>query len=221
VQYEPVEAEMPCALSQTDAQGPIAPSLVIREFQHRVANTLTILNAGLRREFAAFTDPRLQEALRCHERHIMAIANLHRFFSSDACDGKISVNTYFESLCAILSQSVLAPLDLCCEAFIDEGLLSAEKCEWLGLAVAELVMNAAKYAFPSDVRGRVRIELVARGTCWCCTVSDNGIGMLNMSGGNGSRIARAFVDALNGQITIHTQRHGTAVSITFNGRDQL
>lgn len=203
--------------SSTIARGDAVSSLVLRELQHRMANTLTVLHASLRREFARITDPDLKEAVRRHETQIMSVAALHRFFANSAGNGEISAEAHFQALSAVLSRSVLAPLGLHCETFVDKGFLSAEKCEWLGLIVAELVINAAKYAFPDGDCGRVRIEILACDACWCCTVSDNGAGMQSLSRGSGSKILDCLIEALDGQLAVRTGPDGTAISILFVG----
>jgi two-component sensor histidine kinase len=93
--------------------------------------------------------------------------------------------------------------------------MHAEKCEFLGMVITELVLNAAKHAFPGNISGCVRIEIVERDERWYCTVSDNGIGISKNSPGSGSQIADGLVDALGGQLTVCTGPNGTAVSITF------
>jgi two-component sensor histidine kinase len=115
----------------------------------------------------------------------------------------------------VLSRSILAALGLHCEAFVGKGALPGEKCEWLGLAIGELVMNAAKHAFPGDRAGRIRIEIFACGSHWRCTISDNGVGMQDTHRGCGSRIIDSLVDALGGQLAICSAPEGTAVSIAF------
>ena len=190
-------------------------SLAFRELHHRIANTLTVLRAGLRFELAHFTDPDLQKALRRHERQIMAVAELHRFFAANAGDNLISIGVYFETLCAVLGRSLLEPIGVHCQAFIEEGRLSAAKREHLGLIIAELVANAAKHAFHKVPDGRLRIELLHDGKQWSCTVSDDGIGMQRVSPGTGSQITDSLIEALGGRSTIRTGHHGTAVSVSF------
>jgi two-component sensor histidine kinase len=193
--------------------------MVMHEFQHRVANTLTILGASIRLELAAFNTPGLEEALRRLEKHIIAVGDLHRFFGRHPEGREVSAEHYFQSLGALLSKSTLAPLGLHCEVSVDKASMRAEKCELLGLAITELVMNAAKYAFPGKVSGSVRIELMKRDDRWHCTVSDNGIGTREISPGSGSQFIGSLVDALEGQLTVRTGRGGTAVSIAFNGKE--
>src|SRR5580658_7393780 len=67
-------------LSRTITRSSIISPMVMREFQHRVANTLTILGASIRLELATFNTPGLEEASRRLEKHIIAVGDLHRFF---------------------------------------------------------------------------------------------------------------------------------------------
>jgi two-component sensor histidine kinase len=211
--------ESPIGLSRTIARSNIISSTVMREFQHRVANTLTVLSSSLRLELAAFNVPGLGEALRRHEKHVMAVADLHRFFGRYSEDFQFSAESYFQSLCSLLSKSILAPLGLHCEVLVDKAPMQAEKCELLGLVITELVLNAAKHAFPRNISGRVRIELVEQDAHWYCTVSDNGIGISTMSSRSGSQITDSLVDALGGQLAVCSGPDGTAVSITLIGNE--
>jgi two-component sensor histidine kinase len=137
--------------------------MVMREFQHRVANTLAILSASLRTELATFNVPGLNDALRRHEAQIVAVADLHRFFSHCFENVEIPADHYFQPLCAVLSRSILAPLGLHCEVSVGKTPMCANECEFLGLAVSELVLNAAKYAFSERRSGCVRVEIFEQG----------------------------------------------------------
>ena len=192
--------------------------LVMHELQHRMANSLAILQANCRVEFARVVDPELLQSLRKHELCILRLAELHRFLSRGAGHGEIEAADYFQPLCAVLSRSLLVPISVHCETFVGDGVLDSGTCEWLGLIVAELVMNAAKHAFPGRTDGRVRVDMYAPdGMAWCCTVSDNGCGMRNACGGAGSRIVNALVQLLDGQMAVDTGLGGTTVTIQFPG----
>jgi two-component sensor histidine kinase len=214
------DLEAPAELSRAIVRLDVASTLILREFQHRMANTLAVLSASLRIEFAPFKDPGLREALKRHEKRIVAAADLHRFFAHRSNDDTISAEYYFQSLCGVLSRSILAPLGLQCEAFIDKAHMPAAKCELLGLAITELVLNAAKHAFPGNGFGRVRTEVLARKNHWCCTVSDNGTGLCNEFNGSGSHIIAGLVEALGGQLAVRTGPGGTAVSIIFPSQNE-
>ena len=207
--------ESTIGLSRTIARSSIISPIVMREFQHRVANTLAVLSSSLRLELAAFNAPGLKEALSRHDKRVMAVADLHRFFGRYSEGFDFSAEHYFQSLCALLSKSILSPLGLHCAVSVDKAPMRAEKCELLGLAITELVLNAAKHAFPGKTSGCVRIELVKLDGHWYCTVSDNGIGIWKMSSGSGSIIIDGLVDALGGQLTVCTGPDGTVISIAF------
>lgn len=202
----------------TKQDGPpmIEQTPVLRELQHRMANTLAILQANCRVEFADVADPVLQQGLRRHEIRILRLAELHHFLSRGAGGGEIEAGAYFQSLCDVLSRSILAPLGIHCEVYVGEGILDATTCEWLGLIVSELVMNAAKHAFSGRAGGYIRVEVYAPdGMAWNCTVSDNGCGMRQASGGTGSRIVDSLVQMLEGRIAVDTGRGGTTTRICF------
>jgi two-component sensor histidine kinase len=197
-------------------QGMRVQGLVMRELQHRMANTLTILQANCRVEFAGVADGSLQESLRKHEYHIHRLAELHHFLSRGAGHGEIEVASYFRPLCAVLGRALLAPLDLHFEAFIGDGILDGGTCEWLGLIVTELVTNAAKHGFPDGSGGCVRVELLALGeNGWCCTVADNGCGMSKATRGTGSQILSALIELIDGHIGIETSAGGTSFTVLF------
>jgi len=191
----------------------------MREFQHRAANTLTVLSSSLRLELATFDVPGLKEALRRHEAQVMAVAELHRFFSHCFGNVEIPAEHYFQPLCAVLSSSILRPLGLHCEVSVDRTPMCSDECELLGMAITELVLNAAKYAFPENNAGCVRIEIFERELHWYCIVSDNGTGMRGGRRGSGSQIMDSLVNALGGQLVMRTGPDGTAVSITFTGNE--
>ena len=193
----------------------------MREFQHRAANTLAILSSSLRMELANFNVPGLDDALRRHEAQIVAVADLHRFFSHCYASDKIPADQYFQPLCAVLSRSILAPRGLQCELSVDTATMCAEECELLGLAVSELVLNAAKHAFSGRISGCVRIEIFEQESLWYCIVSDNGTGMRGRCMGSGSLIMDSLVSGLGGQLVRNTGPQGTTIAITFIGNERL
>ena len=103
-----------------------------------------------------------------------------------------------------------------------DGVLDASTCEWVGLIVAELVMNAAKHAFSHHSDGCVRVEIYALDAmAWCCKVADNGCGMRSASRGTGSQIVNALLQMLDGRMSIDTSRVGTTVTILFPPRASI
>jgi two-component sensor histidine kinase len=188
--------------------------LLLREMHHRVANTLTVLTGVLRREFALSTSPEILESLARYEARIVAFGNLHRSLVVGASSNWMSIQYYIENLCKSLSDAILKPLGVRCEVVAEAGEFPSERCERLGLIIAELVMNAAKHAFHDCDGGLIRIEFINRFDSWACIVSDNGNGATEASLGAGSTILKQLVHALGGNLARKSGRNGTSVIVT-------
>ncbi len=171
-------------------------------------------------ELAKFNVPGLNDALRRHEAQIVAVADLHRFFSHCFENVEIPADHYFQPLCAVLTGSILAPLGLHCEVSVGKTPMCADECELLGLVVSELVVNAAKHAFSERVSGCVRIEIFEKESLWYCIVSDNGTGIRGKCTGSGSQIVDSLVSALGGQLIRNSGSEGTVIAITFIGNEE-
>jgi len=188
--------------------------LLLREMHHRHANTLMALTSLLRHEFGQSTSPALRASLERYEARIIAFGNLHRSLIVGAETDWVSVENYIEHLCEALSEALLKQLGIRCEVFSDEGELASNRCERLGLVIAELVMNAAKHAFQGRNDGLVRVELINRGDSWVCIVSDNGVGTGMASPGVGSKILKQLVRTLGGDLAVKSAQNGTSVVVT-------
>jgi two-component sensor histidine kinase len=193
--------------------------IVLREAHHRMNNTLTLLTAWLRLDFASVALTCLPEAIDRFEGRILAFGELHRLLAIGRGRGEIPVREYFECLCRALTASILEPRGLRCEVNIEEGFIEAKRCERLGLVVAELVTNAAKHAFPSQEigqkDGRVRVDAFYRNGCWCCRVSDNGIGAADASRGCGGMILEGLTRSMGANMIAESSCRGTMITIVL------
>jgi two-component sensor histidine kinase len=188
--------------------------LLLREMHHRHANTLMVLSSLLRREFGLTSSPDVRASLERFEARIVAFGNLHRSLIVGAEYDWVSVGSYVEHLCQVLSEAILKPLGVRCEVFADAGVSTGDWCERLGLVIAELVTNAAKHAFQGRNNGLVRVELINGNESWICVVSDNGLGTGMASFGGGSKILRQLVRTLGGDLAVKSAPDGTSVVVT-------
>jgi two-component sensor histidine kinase len=187
--------------------------LEVREANHRMLNTLTMLQAVFRHKFSAFNDQSVRSAMTEFDGQIIAAAELFRAISSVPANGYIAVDAYLEHLSRALSKAILSPADIGCEVFSHQGRLPADLCGRLGFIVTELVLNASKYAFAGRRDGLIRIEMTRSGDKWCCTVSDNGIGMNEANGGTGLNIVRELARSLNGRMILRSGATGTSACV--------
>jgi two-component sensor histidine kinase len=185
---------------------------LLREMHHRFANTLMVLMSMLHDEFGL--TPALRDSLNRCEARVLAFAKLHRSLVIGAANRHISVQSYIEALCEALSGALLKPRGIRCDVFADEGELPCQRCEQLGLVIAELVTNAAKHGFHERNKGLVRVELLNKIDSWVCIVSDNGAGASMTSAGVGSEILEQLIQALGGKLVRRTGRYGTSVTVS-------
>jgi two-component sensor histidine kinase len=189
--------------------------LVLRENHHRMKNTLTLLGASVRRDFLRTMPAEICIAVDRFERRIVAFGRLYQLLSDDPDLKTVSVDGYFEGLCVALSEAILEPAGIRCEAAIESGMLPAAQRHRLALMVTELVTNAAKHAFPNGNGGVIRIVVARRGGSWCCTVADNGTGAIGPLQGTGGRILGGLARSIRAQVQGEAGRGGTSTTIVM------
>ncbi len=187
--------------------------LVLRESHHRMKNTLTLLGASVRRDFTRAGPKDVSVAVDRFERRIVAFGRLYQLLSDSDDASSVSVEAFFESLCAALSEAVLAPAGIRCEAAIENGTLLSSHCHRLALMLTELVTNAAKHAFPNKNGALIRIDVANRDGAWFCTVADNGIGATGPLQGTGSRILEGLARSIHARLHGEAGQGGTRVTI--------
>ncbi|MDA9442681.1 histidine kinase [Bradyrhizobium sp. CCBAU 51745] len=189
--------------------------LVLRESHHRMKNTLTLLGASVRRDFTRAGGRDISVAVDRLERRIVAFGRLYQLLSDNDDLTQISVEAFFENLCGALSQAVLEPAAVRCEAAIESGALPAWQCHRLALMLTELVTNAAKHVFSNKNGALIRIEVANREGCWFCTVTDNGVGATGPLQGAGSRILEGLARSIGARMHGEAAHAGTRVSIAM------
>ncbi|MET4202485.1 sensor histidine kinase [Bradyrhizobium sp. LA6.12] len=189
--------------------------LVLRESHHRMKNTLTLLGASVRRDFSRPGTRDMSGAVDRFEQRIVAFGRLYQLLSDIDSLSAVSVEAFFENLCEALSEAVLEPAGIRCEAAIESGALPASQCHRLALMLTELVTNAAKHAFPNKNDALIRIEITNRDGAWLCTVADNGIGATGPLQGTGSRILEGLARSIDARLQGEASQGGTRVTIVM------
>lgn len=189
--------------------------LVLRESHHRMKNTLTLLGASVRRDFTRAGRGDVSLAVDRLEQRIVAFGRLYQLLSDNDDPSMVSVEPFFENLCAALSEAVLEPAGIRCEAAIESGKLPAAQCHRLALMLTELVTNAAKHAFPNSNGALIRVDVSNRDGAWLCTVADNGIGATGPLQGTGSRILEGLARSIHARLHGEAGQGGTRVTIVI------
>jgi two-component sensor histidine kinase len=157
---------------------------------------------------------------------VMAVAQVHRrLYTSDNVKS-VAVDQYLTALVEDLRVSAdsdeLAHLTIAAEPVETDP----DRAVAVGVIVNELIMNALKYAYPSEKgqnRGPIRVGLRSQGPDRAVvSVEDDGVGMgmgaaatSRTSSGLGQRIVRAMADKLGAKVEHDASHHGTRIEIAF------
>ncbi len=193
--------------------------MLLSEMSHRVANSLQIIASILLLKARSVQSEETRGHLEDAHRRVMSVASLQQHLKATGMGEEITVGAYLAKLCEALSGSMMRerqPIALIVEA--GEGTVRSEQAVSIGLIVTELVINALKYAFPSDIAGgQIVVGYKVNGAEWTLSVSDNGVGMQEKadkdSTGLGTTLVKALAQQLEAKVDVKTGATGTIVSI--------
>lgn len=151
---------------------------LLREVNHRVANSLQLVSAFVQMQAQALPDQAARNALEDTQRRIEAIGQVHRrLYTSDDVEG-VDMQSYLTSLVRELEDTwstPAAPRRL--ELDVEAVRLHTDKAVSVGVIVNELITNACKYAYAPAVAGAVRVGLRRDGDAFLLSVEDDGQGL--------------------------------------------
>jgi len=195
--------------------------VLLQEMEHRVANSLQIIASILLLKARGVSSDETRRHLRDAHQRVMSVAAVQsHLHASDGID-QIEVGGYLSRLCGGLASSMIGedhPIAL--NVLADNGKLGSAQVVSIGLIVTELVINALKYAFPTDRTGAVVLVTYESDRAdWKLVVSDNGVGKDALSapgpeGGLGTVIVTALVKQLDARMDVVSAATGLNVSIT-------
>jgi chemotaxis protein methyltransferase CheR len=193
---------------------------LLREMEHRIANSLQIIAGILLLKAGAVSSEETRDELRDAHQRVMSVAAVQsHLHPSDGID-RIDVGAYLTKLSAGLAASMIGPhhgIEI--EVVADEGTLQTSHAVSLGLIVTELIINAIKYAFPTARAGaRIVVTFEVDEADWKLSVADNGSGRTaaaaGASGGLGAAIVGALAKQLQATIEEVSGPNGLKVEVT-------
>ena len=195
--------------------------VLLQEMQHRVANSLQIIASILMLKAKVVTTEETRHHLEDAHQRVMSVAAVQSHLHALGGVDQVEVGPYLSKLCASLAASMIGddqPIAL--QVIADEGRIGSDKAVSIGLIVTELVINAVKYAFPTNkAGGLVRVTYESNGQDWKLVVSDNGVGKNVVAGaeepgGLGTIIVKALVQQLDAHMEVASSDSGVSVSIS-------
>ncbi len=188
--------------------------VLLREVNHRVANSLQLVTAMIRLQAGALADPLARQALEDTERRIDAIAQVHRrLYTTDDVEG-VDMKDYLEALVEELGEAWASDKPKRALTLQAESIrLPTDRAVSLGVIVNELISNAFKYAYGPSSPGDVRVSLTRdAGNAYVLTVEDDGIGLgpepRTQGSGLGSRLIRAMAQSLRSSVEYQSPGRG-------------
>lgn len=193
-------------------------AVLLQELQHRVANSLQIIASVLMQSARKVQSEETRTHLFDAHQRVMSVAALQQHLAASTI-GDVALRPYLTALCESIGASMIRDRSkLSLDVAVDDSVTSADVSVSLGLIVTELVINALKYAFPSDSSGKIKVDYSSRGPNWTLSVSDTGIGMSKDIGstkpGLGTNIVQALAGQLQATIKVSEAHPGTMVAIT-------
>jgi two-component sensor histidine kinase len=194
--------------------------ILLREVQHRVANSLQIIASVLMQSARRVQSVEVRGHLRNAHNRVMSIATVQRFLATSTLDD-VDIGVYLKQLCQSLAASMISESNrLSIVVSADATRLAANLSISLGLIVTELVINALMHAFSEAATGRMDVSFHSTAAGWILSVSDNGSGMpvgtAAATAGLGSSIIRALAQQLMADVSVSDNHPGTRVTITHS-----
>jgi len=195
-------------------------AVLMREVQHRIANSLQIIASVLLQSARRVQSEETRGHLKDAHSRVMSIASVQQQLAQST-EGEVMLRPYFIQLCASLGASMIEdPARISILVTADDSVVSSDKSISLGLIVTELVINALKHAFPGDRPGRISVRYEARGPNWTLSVDDDGVGMSDdphiAKPGLGTSIVEALAGQLQAEVQIGNADPGTTVEIAHS-----
>jgi two-component sensor histidine kinase len=192
-------------------------AVLLREIQHRVANSLQIIASVLMQSARKVGSDDARVHLRDAHSRVMAIAELQRQLAESE-SGDVEIGKYLEQLCLSIGASMIEDHDLVkLTTTAGDSRVTANVSVSIGLVVTELVINSLKHAFPDLRPGNIVVEYRATGDDWTLKVSDDGIGMAgeaDVRPGLGTSIVNALAKHLEAEVSVTDAGPGTIVALT-------
>ncbi len=193
--------------------------MLLREVNHRVANSLQLVSSLVTMQSAAVHDEAARAALSETQGRIAAIGQIHRRLYTSDDVRFVEIGTYLEGLVEELQHALKGegrahPIKL----YAENVPVPTDRAVSLGMFVTELVTNAYKYAYPNAAQGEIRVRLMREADGLSLCVEDDGVGWSGAPGtgtGLGTRIINSMARSLGAPVEFDAAHKGTRVILRF------
>ncbi|WP_062209830.1 sensor histidine kinase [Aureimonas sp. AU12] len=191
---------------------------LLKEANHRVANSLQIVSAFVRMQASAAASQEVRDALKDTQQRIGAIAQVHRRLYSSSEIATVEMADYLAALLVEVETTWTTPdAPRPVRLHVEPIRLGTDKAVSVGVIVTELVSNAYKYAYPQGESGEIRVSLSQAGeSAFRLAVEDDGCGYVPGDGprgtGTGSKLVRIMAQSLGSEL-VHQPGPGVRIRL--------
>lgn len=190
-------------------------SLLLRELNHRVKNSMQTILSFLQMEQRDIQDTTMQERLTSLQNRVYAINHLYTLLHTEENLETVAMQSYLSLLLDTIKQSRSdTPITLSLHVETD---CDPDNALQIGLIINEALTNSYKYAFVETEQREVTISLTREQRDYRLVISDNGQGytVQRSSDTLGHKIIRTLVEVqLEGRLQIENDT-GVTLIITW------
>ena len=206
-------------------------SVLLREVNHRVANSLQLITSLMELQARRLPDPGARDALRQAVERVEAVMLVHRRLYTEDDVGLVEMHLYLTGLIDELRRAVHQEGGVTIELGAEAIRIETDKAIPLGLIVNEWVTNALKYAYPEtrpgqDAKaGRIRVSFGRSGLeTLRLVVEDDGVGLPQEGAGQGPRgsglggmIVSSMAQTIRATVELDRLHRGTRFVLSLPG----
>ena len=191
--------------------------LLASELQHRVRNNLQIVGGMLSTYGLSASDDASRQGIASISRQVVTLTHIYDSLLGIGLSSTIDLSKYLQELCLSLPKlqdGRAGNIDLQCHA--ESIMLPLDSATALGMAVAELVTNGYRHAFPDDRAGTIFVTAVADGGNAILMIGDDGVGFDTTAAPSrrGLGLVQQLVEQIGGTASVRSEV-GTLWTLMF------
>lgn len=199
--------------------------ILLKEIHHRVKNNLQVISSLLDLQSDNISDKAALSAVEDGQSRVKAMALIHQNLYQNENVGSISFKDYSSQLIKQVASVYSIGNKVEIELKMDTTFFDIDTAIPVGLILNELVSNAYKYAFKSEEKGKLSIQLeeISEGE-YCLLINDNGEGLpsnfeVSKAKSLGLRLVHRLSRQLYGKVE-YVYEQGANFKVTFKDTEQ-
>lgn len=192
---------------------------LLEEVHHRIKNALYAIKGLLTLQASAESEAAGRTTLLEAANRVQSMMMLYDKLQKSSDYLSVSTQPYFSSLATAIVETFSGNVPVTLEQSIEDCLLSADKCQPLGLILNELLTNVMRHAFSGKASGKAVVTFRVDDGRGLLVVQDDGLGLSDLIDFDTSpSLGLRLVSVLSRQIggTVRTERgNGTKVVVEF------